>query len=244
MLKRRLSIFALILLLGISSYMAMGDAKGILTMKIAQETAAAFNSTDAGQIVAYVDKEPVTKMEFLASYIMASNNKAMLEQRNDNTVPPQAVERKDIMLNLLMEYTPSTIALATKLADTAAYNEAVRRGLTKSEAEIKNYIQKVRQSLKDNPSPEIAEIIKVVGEDKYWNILAPKEYKKQLTIGALKGEFLANENNLETGYKKWAQYKYELAKKANLEIVDTSLINSTKDEALKYLNARISLYGN
>ncbi|BCV22151.1 hypothetical protein hamaS1_22200 [Moorella sp. Hama-1] len=49
-----------------------------------------------------------------------------------------------------------------------------------------------------------------------------------MTIGALKAQVISEQ-------KDWTQYKYNLAKNAELKVVNNELITSTKEEALKYL---------
>ena len=230
-------LLALVAIMGVVSFRVGGYTAEYAKLKRAEGIAMAYKNAEADSIVARVEGEPITKGEFLAAYASAQSNKEVLEQEEVGQFGQGAKERKDKMLNLLQKYSPDTIALAKVLVDTTVYHEATKRGLAKTEEEVNNYIKTTREALKGARVPELERTIEILGEDYYWNNVAPKIYRKLLTIGAFKGEVLRNQNlgNLTVAYRVWASYKYQLAKQAQLEIIDRALISSTKQEALSYL---------
>ncbi|OIQ58550.1 hypothetical protein MOTE_19200 [Moorella thermoacetica] len=213
-------------LIALFSFMTVLHANENAKIKKAQDIGLAYKDAEkADEVVAYVNNVPITAGEYLATYASVQNNFALLQQ-DANKLGPKGKTMVDNTSKLLNKYSPGTIALAKQLSDTAAYSEAIKKGLLKSDQEVQDYIQSIRKMEESNP--EAQKTIQIVGESRYFDQVQPKLLKKGLTIGALKAQVISEQ-------KDWTQYKYDLAKNAELKVVNNELITSTKEEALKYL---------
>ncbi|WP_338825107.1 hypothetical protein MHOCP_06690 [Moorella humiferrea] len=231
-LGKWIALLALVLI-STFSIMTTIHAEEDAKIKRAEDMALADKDVEkADKVVAYVNNIPITSGEYLSCYASAQYSNTLLQQ-DANKLGPQGKKIAENASKLFAKYPPETRALAQVLADTAIYSEAIKKGLLKSDQEVTEYIQSVRKM--EDSSPELKKIVQVLGEERYWNDLLPRLVKKNLTIGALKTQIISEQ-------KDWAQYKYELVKNAELKIVDTNLITSSKEEVLKYLQEKEEIF--
>lgn len=148
-------------------------------------------------------------------------------------------EFKDPLIEKLFEvekkYNPKTITLAHLVLDNVMFSEAQRVGITVSEQEVQELINKAKHGFSNEEIPQfVKDFIKREGEEYYWETYLPKFYSQSLYIRKFL-EKISQEEDVTS-------VQISLVKEAEIEIVNNELFDrSSIIEAIKYLEDSLVL---
>lgn len=143
--------------------------------------------------------------------------------------------RAQTQLQLMNKYGVANVALAQEIVIGTAWHYALEHNLAVSQQEAVQFANTQKQYLEQHPSPELTNIISQIGADKFWGQLAPRGYRRLLTVGKVRTAVFQGDPNVTD--QQWIRWVLTQAASTTISVLDNkALAGASVEKALAYLN--------
>lgn len=193
------------------------------------------NEIDKEEIVLKVEGIEIEYIHY--NYLLVQVERHIEDNENfiKNSENEDFLQKK--MYEIQKKYGSRTIAFAILVLDYAMYAEALRLGITVSEQEVQESMDRIKQYFSERkfvfPQYE-KDFIKSIGEEYYWETFVPKVSERNWYIHKLKAK-ISQEDDVKS-------VQLSLVRKSNIKIINSELFDGVSlVQAIEYLEEYFNL---